>query len=149
MAGKKRPTWLIVLIAAGVVLVAGAAGAAVGAYFLFRALTGPADTAKAFLADLSNGRSDQAYAETAQVFKTETSKDEFNEFVGQYGILKSVKAFAISEVNIENDLARANGTITGTDGAVAPTIVTLVKEHGAWRVATVELQPNTPPSSAQ
>ena|SRR3990167_4643339 len=137
---RKKKTWLIVLIIVAVVLIA---GAAIGAWFFFKALSGPAEEAKKFLTTVNVGQLEQAYQSTAGIFQDETSFEDFQAFLDKYEIFKNLESFSVNEVNYDSSgLGKASGSIKGTDGSVVPITVTLVNENGRWKVATVELLPS-------
>jgi hypothetical protein len=137
---KKKKAWLWILIVAVVIIIAGIAAGLFGLTSLF---SGPTDPAKQFITDLSTGNTEAAYAKTANVFKEATTEAQFNEFLVAFPLIGDVKEINLSSVNIENDVANVSGSVTTNDGTVSPVEVVLVKEGGDWKVASLDLQPDS------
>jgi len=136
---KKGKAWLWILIIVIALIIGGVVAALFGLTSLF---SGPTEPAKQFITDLSTGKTQEAYQDTANIFKEATTEAQFDEFLDAFGLIQDVHEVNLTSVSIENDVATVSGSVTTNDGTVAPVEVILVKEGGDWKVASLDLLPN-------
>ncbi len=105
-------------------------------------------TGETFLTQLSSNQVDTAYDSGSIEFKNTVSKEQFNGFLVQFPVLTKVKSTSFNSFSIENNFATISGTITATDGQVAPITMQLVNENGQWRVLNLDLNPPAPDTSS-
>lgn len=140
---KKKRTWLWILLS-----VLGVLAILIG-LFVWWVLGGsqgnPTKNAQLFLDATKAGQTEQAYTQTAQVFKNSTSQDDFEAFLEAYPILAEFSEIKFSGVERQSGEGKTisvlSGTITSTAGVEQPIEVTMISENGEWKVATVDLQP--------
>jgi len=144
-APHKKRNWLMIV---GIAIVAFIAfvGLIIGCVF---SMGGPAMKAgEDFLKQLSSNQVDKAYESAAIDFKQNVPKDAFTAFLKDYPIATKISIVSFNSFKIENSIyATLEGTVTATDGQVAPVNMRLVNENGTWRVIYVDFM--TPEEKAK
>jgi len=147
---KKRS--LIACVILGIGSVAGLVVLLVGGVF---ALTRPVvDASEQFLALVAQGKIADAYASTADNFRSQQDEASFAEGVGQLG-LDEFASVSWHSRQIENQTGTADGTVATKTGGTRSVSVRLVREGGRWAVdgvryggvelATIKASPRVPP----
>jgi hypothetical protein len=145
-APKKR-NWLMII---GIIIVAFIAfvGLIVGCVFSMGKpvmLSG-----ETFLRQITAGNVQQAYESAGIQFKQNVTRENLDGFLKKYPVVTKVKTISFNEFSIENDtMATLSGTITATDGQVAPLHMRLVKENDGWRVLYFDVMTEEELAAAQ
>jgi hypothetical protein len=121
-------------LVAVILLVAGIGGSV---FYLTR---GPVDVVRAQLADIRAGRLDAAYDRFSASYRARVSREQFAELVAQHPALKNNADSTFMSRSVQNDTARASGSLTGSGGEKEPVAYTLVKERGGWKVASIRFE---------
>src|SRR5262249_57314272 len=88
--------------------------------------------AQGFLDDVSNGRLDQAYAETSKAFQGRLTREQFGALVEKHPALKG-GSWAPQPSTMTPTAATFTATATGPNGTITVTLHT-VKEGTQWKV---------------
>lgn len=140
----KKRNWLKIILIAALGLFA---FVAIIITFVFSLGSAPMKAGENFLKQLSSNQVREAYASASIQFQQSITEEQFNEFLAAFPVLTKMETVSFSAFEIENNvLATVRGTITGTDGQVAPITMQLVNENDQWRVLNLDLNP--PPSSS-
>lgn len=110
-----------------------------GVFYLVMVLTGDlTKAADSFFTQIAEGNARAAYDNSAEGLKSENSFEEFQGFVNEME-LAAFQSSKWTQRNIENNRGELQGTLSFSDGQTVPTRVELVKEKGAWKVLSFEL----------
>ena len=102
-------------------------------YFYMRAPTRMLD---AHVQAINSGNYQLAYTHFSDDLKQDISFDEFREDLERFSsVLPSVNS-SFSHVNVVNNKASIEGTLTGRDGAIFPVEYELTREKGVWKITT-------------
>jgi hypothetical protein len=109
-----------------------------GIYFSTR---GPIDAVKAELADIREGKLDEAYARLGEDYKGRLSRQDFERAVmGRPGLKDSPDAkFWSWSVKVVNDRGRVTGKVGGTSAPSEDAAFGLVKESGQWKISSFDV----------
>jgi hypothetical protein len=97
---------------------------------------GVADAGHAWLADVREGRTDQAFAQLTDAYRARLTEAEVDEIIS--AIQESDDA-TFPGRQLENDNAVLTGVLTGSGGS-RPIVLRLVKEDGGWKVDDVSFE---------
>lgn len=125
-------------IALGLIL----AGAVAAGLFLMasqRATSGLVEPVERQLTALKAGDLDAAYAETSSAFRQGTSRDDFQEYVDRFPILRNAASHTLTNRSVENDIGTVSGSLIAGSGALTPIALQLVKEGEAWKIVNLKL----------
>lgn len=125
-------------IAIGIGSVVALAGVAVAAVFMLTA--GVASAADELLAQVGQGRYEEAHRSTAPQFQAQTKLEAFRAAMQRFGLDKFQSASWNSR-EITNGVAKLEGTIKTRDGGSVVATITLVKVGDAWKVYHMQLRP--------
>ena len=100
-------------------------------YFSLRA---PTKTIEAHIHAINEGNYELAYTNFSESFKRETSFRQFRDDIEQFSSLLPSQNSTFRNVNIVNDKATVEGTLTGRDGAIFPVQYELIRENGVWKI---------------
>jgi hypothetical protein len=128
----RRPGWQRFLIVVGSV-VAAFAGVFALVWHLTSAL---AETADKFFLALKSGDVEQARTFLAEDFRAATSEAELANFVERSALARYESASWTSR-SIENTSGYLAGTVTTEDGGSVPLQISLVREHGSWKILSL------------
>src|SRR5262245_8448973 len=135
-----KKSWLIGCGIAAVLGLAVCAGVGVLVYSGFKgvmAMSQPVvDGAEEFLGLLGQGKIAEAYASTANGFRTQQDKASFTAAVKQLGLTEYASA-SWNNRQFQNQTGSVEGTVTTKSGGTAPAALQLVNEEGKWKVAGV------------
>jgi hypothetical protein len=139
---KKSKTWLIVIASVFGFLIV------VIGLFLWWVFGGsignPNKSANEFLSNLETNQVDQAYAQTATIFKEATSREDFQAFVEAFPILTTSNEVSFDEIERSTadgqNVSVVSGKLTAESGETTPVEITMVAEDGVWKVATIDLR---------
>lgn len=134
---KRSNKKLIIIIVAILLIVCFLAAVVFGtiAYFSYKAVSAPVDPIKKQLEAINNGDVKRAYEKyTSSEFKKQTSLNQFEQVVEDNPQIFKSKSSSFTNINIKNDEAIVEGTITGKDGTVAKMAYKVVKEEGKWLI---------------
>ncbi len=113
-----------------------------GMYFM---TSGPVDAVNAQLAAVRRGDVAAAYAQWSEEARGRTSAQEFTALVESHPALKDNAAAQLwppaGSVNRVNDRARVSGIIVSKSGAQERLVCELVQEGGAWKIASLSVEP--------
>jgi hypothetical protein len=109
-----------------------------GIYFSTR---GPVDAVKAELADIRQGKLDEAYARLGEDYRARLSRQDFERAVMvRPGLKDSPDAkFWSWSVKVVNDRGRVTGKVGGTSGPREDAAFGLVKESGQWKISSFDV----------
>jgi hypothetical protein len=124
-------------VAIGVGSVMGLAGATVALVFALTA--GAAGAADAFLAQVGQGRYEEAYRATAPQFQAQTTLDTFRATMQRFSLDKYESASWNSR-EVSGARAQLEGTVMTRDGGRVLATVTLVKVDGAWKIYGMQMK---------
>ncbi|HUT50283.1 MAG TPA: hypothetical protein VM325_13155 [Alphaproteobacteria bacterium] len=102
-------------------------------WLIFAATEPAAEAANKFLDHVGNGRIEQAYKETAPLFRQRQALSAFRIAVRRFG-MDRYKSASWNSREITGTRTLLKGTITLRDGARLPAHIGLVKIGDAWRV---------------
>ena len=105
----------------------------------FSATSGIVKAAEKQLNLLKSGDMKGAYALTSQEFQRSVSYDAFLAYVNKYEVLKNNKDHKFTSRETQGDTGTIQGTLTATDGTVAPVEYKFLKEGGEWKILSVDL----------
>jgi hypothetical protein len=131
----KRVLWIVGGVVGGVVLVFGG-GIALLLYWVFTATGEAALAADRLLIQVREGKIAEAYDSTATDLRAQQNLDAFTADVKALGLTRYASSDWSSR-SIVNDEATLEGVVRTRDGDRVPLRVTLVKQAGAWRVASL------------
>jgi hypothetical protein len=135
---KKDRTLLNILLAGcGCLLLIGAASIIFFWRFWIFAKA-PARVVRSHLEAINEGNYEMAYSRFASHYKNGKSLDEFRTEIRTFSSLLPFKDMNLNNVNVKNDQASVDGTLTGRDGAIFPVHYELTKERGEWRIRSFE-----------
>jgi hypothetical protein len=139
---KKSKTWLIVIVS-----VLGFLIIVIGLFlwWVFGGSVGnPNKPANEFLSNLETNQVDQAYAQTAAIFKEATSRQDFQAFIEAFPILTTSNEASFDAIERSSadgqTVSVLSGKLTAESGETTPVEITMVAEDGVWRVATIDLR---------
>ena len=127
---------VIVLGAACFLLITGV-GVFIASRFYFY-LRSPARTIEDHLKAINSGNYEVAYRHFSQDLKGDVSYQDFRDKLEEFSPLLPSRESTFSNVDIQNDKASIEGTLTGRDGAIFPVSYELIKEKGEWKISTYE-----------
>jgi hypothetical protein len=131
-APPRRPGWQRFLIVAGAVVIAFA-----GVFSLVWKLTGAlADTADGFFLAVKAGEYEQAREYLAEDFRAATSDADLRNFVERSALTRYASASWTSR-SIQNTSGYLAGTVVTETGGSIPMEISLVREHGAWKILSL------------
>ena len=109
-----------------------------GIYYSTR---GPVDAVKAELADIRQGKLDEAYARLGDEYKARLSREDFERAVMvRPGLKDSPDAkFWSWSVKVVNDRGRVTGKVGGASGPREDAAFGLVKESGQWKISSFDV----------
>ena len=122
-------------IGAGCLLIIAAVGAFLISRFYFYT-RGPIRMIDEHIEAINAGNYRLAYGYFSEDLQEEISYQEFRENLEEFSSLLPSRESSFSNVNIVNDKASVEGTLTGRDGAIFPVEYELIKEKGVWRIST-------------
>jgi len=117
-------------IAIAVILVAG-----IASVFFFT--SGMEKSADAFFNAVKQKDMATARASLSEDVKASTDENGLNEFLSKSAIL-NFKSASWSNRQISGDRGQLDGSITTESGGVVPLKLTFVKEHGAWKIYSIQ-----------
>ena len=131
-------------VAGLIVWVISFSGIGFGIYAAIHTLSLGTKSADTFFADMSSGQVEDAYNNTAAIFKENNSLSDFESAISGDPILTEVKDESFDQQDFSNNEATLKGTLTGDDGTVVPVTVYELKEDGQWKVSGIHIgQQNT------
>ncbi len=110
-----------------------AAIAAVIGLGVYSATKAPAEAAHAWLAEVRQGRMEQAAAGLSNGYRERLSSEEFEALTSR---IRSSTDATFPARSVDNDRAKLTGVLTGA-GSRQPIVIRLVKEGGAWKIDDV------------
>lgn len=120
---------LPVLLAA---LFAGVIGG--GVFYMTRE---PVAAIKTQLAEIRDGRLDDAYARLSIAYRARLSREGFAELLEKHPALSDNADASFWNRSLENDEMRLSGTLTARSGAKEKVVLELVREQGEWRISAI------------
>lgn len=95
------------------------------------------------LAALRAGDLNTAYSLTSKSFQSQTSLEQFREFVSQYPSLSNNQSSTFTNRTNENGLGTVEGKLIAKDGSVTPVAYQLIKEEGSgeWKIQGIKINP--------
>lgn len=91
------------------------------------------------LSDLEKGNYKSAYEKyTAAPFRSVTSFDEYNYFLRSYPALGKNKSAIFGNVEINDNVASIEGTLTSLDDKSTRVVYFLIKENNEWKIIGIE-----------
>ncbi len=100
-------------------------------------------SANALLTDIRQDKIAEAYDNTATVFKSNTSKEQFEDFVKNHPVFYHSTTTSFTYFERHGSLARLVGTVADSNGYSLPLTVYLIKEEGRWKVAGFDIDIGT------
>lgn len=140
---KKSVGKWIALGCAGLLILGLLIGGAIGifVYFGYKSITKPVGTIKNHLQAINDGDIRKAYDDyTSKRFKEAMPYDQFAQLVEENSSVLKSKSSSFTNVQIENGVAKVEGTITGKSGATAKATYELVQEEGEWKIQYFKLE---------
>jgi hypothetical protein len=98
---------------------------------------------KSQLAALRAGNVEKAYSYTSKEFRTATSLDDFETFVGHYATLRDNKSSSFPDREVKGDNAIIRGVLYGKDRSTNKVEYLLTKEDGEWRILGIQVEPTS------
>ncbi|MGE5233648.1 MAG: hypothetical protein ACM3OB_06015 [Acidobacteriota bacterium] len=132
--GKKKSWVKWVVLGCGVLLVLGAAFAALLFFVVKKATAGPEATVHQFLDAAGRGDYRAAYDDFSAPLKQAQSFAAFEASARQQSMMFQVKDTRFSTRSVDLSGAKLAGTLTLQAGTEVPAYFKLVKENGAWRL---------------
>jgi hypothetical protein len=139
--GRNPLVWIAVGCCGCLVLVALIAAGAVS--FAFFATQEPVAAVRAQLAELRSGQTEAAYARLSEEFRSRLSPEEFESFVEHTPALRQATDSTFPSRSVDTSRAKISGVLTTPRGMVEASYE-LVKEGGAWRIASLTVGGQTP-----
>lgn len=134
-AGKKRGMGRgakIAIIVGLVVILLVIGVIAVGVLVFWKAISGPADTANAFVEAINDGNLSEAYDLFSTEAKREESRRSFDE---KMEVFKGgIASWNTTSINVENNRATVEMDLEDKEGDDGSMEINLVKESGEWKV---------------
>jgi hypothetical protein len=111
-----------------------------GIYMMTR---GPVDAVRSQLADIKQGRLDEAYARLSSEARTNLSREDFDRLVVEHPALRehtdALFWFPEGSVHVVNERAEVKGVLVAPEGAREDAVFELVKEAGEWRILSIQV----------
>jgi hypothetical protein len=119
----------LTLVVLFVALIAG------GIYFSAR---GPSDAVKGELADIRQGKIDEAYARLSEGYRARLTREDFERGIAAHPVLRdsSEGHFWSWSVHVVNNRGRVTGKL-GSGPAQEDAAFGLTKEGGAWKISSI------------
>jgi hypothetical protein len=130
---KKQAWSLSIGIALGIALLGGGF-----IWLVFFMTRGPVEAADTFLAQLGEGKIQQAYAGTTSGYRQTTPEERFSAAVRRWK-LTDYRAASWHNREVHNNTGAVEGMVTTRDGKVIPLKMSFLKEEGAWRLCSLQL----------
>ena len=90
-------------------------------------------TADAFFDAWNQGQPQQSYGYLSQQFTQTTSAQQLHKFMNDHRLNRGVDP-SWSRRSIVNNTGTLKGELARTDGSISPIDISLVQEHGAWKI---------------
>lgn len=128
----RRPGWQRFLIVVASIVIGFA-----GLFSLVWKITGVlADTADGFFMAMKAGKIEEARGYLAEDFRAVTSEADLRNFVERSALTRYASASWTSR-SIQNSSGYLSGSITTDSGGNIPMEISLVREHGAWKILSM------------
>ena len=95
------------------------------------------EVADEHFAAIRNGDVDGAYAMTSQTFREVTSREDFRQFLDASPILQTVTGVSFNSTEIENNTAKASGSLKTDSGERIEVTVEFIKDSGDWKINSI------------
>jgi hypothetical protein len=79
-----------------------------------------------------------AYNHFSKSYRHETSYEQFRRQIDNFSTVLPYSNISLNKVNVTNNRADVDGTMTGKDGAIIPIHYELVQEEGGWKITDYE-----------
>lgn len=116
----------IILSIVGVIIIA----IAIKAYFT----QGLSDVAKLELSAIKSGDMTTAYNLTSKPFQSNTTPQDFQNYVEKYPIFKNYKHISFNKRKVKSGVGYISGIAEGSDGSSMKVEFQMVKENNAWKI---------------
>ena len=103
--------------------------------------SGPSKVVFEQLVDLKNGDMAAAYSLISNSAKDVLTQVQFNKMVATYPELSKNKSENFNSIQMSNNQATLDGTLTAEDGTVTPVEYKLVLENGGWKIYSIKVNP--------
>lgn len=111
----------------------------IGIFLLVMQLTQPyVDLVETQQLALSQGDGAAAYSYLSLTAREEVSEADYIAMMERIGLWEDSGGFQFSSRNVENNVARLNGTYTRADGAVLPVSFVIVREQDELRITSFQ-----------
>jgi hypothetical protein len=100
---------------------------------------GPQDVVRGELAEIHDGKVDQAYDRLADTYKSRFSRGQFESFLTAHAGLRTNKSTVFNETQIFNDTAQLSGVVTSESGGKEEIRVELRREGTIWKITLFEV----------
>ncbi|MCR9279568.1 MAG: hypothetical protein NXH85_16540 [Pseudomonadaceae bacterium] len=90
-------------------------------------------TADAFFDAWNQGQPQESYGYLSQQFTQTTSAQQLHKFMNDHRLNRGVDP-SWSRRSIVNNTGTLKGELARTDGSISPIDISLVQEHGAWKI---------------
>ena len=134
MDTKDHTTLKVIGVGAGCLLLVAGVGAFLISRFYFYA-RGPTKMLDDHIQAINAGNYELAYTHFSEDLKQDVSYQDFRQDLEEFASLLPSQNSSFSQVNIVNDKASVEGTLTGRDGAIFPVQYELIKEKGVWKIS--------------
>ena len=99
---------------------------------------GPSRTVEQHLKAINSDNFATAYNHFSKSYRRETSYEKFRSQIENFSSLLPYASVSLNKVNVANNNASVDGTLTGKDGAIFPIHYELVREEGDWKISGYE-----------
>jgi hypothetical protein len=138
---KKDYTLLkLIGVGAGCLILAAGVGVFLFSRFYFY-LRGPTKMLDDHVHAINSGNYQLAYTHLSEDLKQDISYEEFRHDLERFSSVLPSQSSSFSEVEIANDKASVQGTLTGRDGAIFPVEYELTRVKGVWKISTYHWTP--------
>jgi len=114
-----------------------------GAYYM---TSGAGEVVRAQIAEVKKGDMAAAYGRMSEQYRGQYSMEDFVAFVDSHPSLKQNTDSTFMSRNVENNIARIAGSLTGAAGVTESVTYVLIKEGGGWRISEIEFDGSAPTS---
>jgi hypothetical protein len=99
--------------------------------------TEPVNAVREQLAEIREGKVDEAYQRFSEGFRAEHSLQDFEALIASHPALKDNTDSTFWQRSVENETATLKGFLLASSGQREMVAYKLVKEGGAWKVAQI------------
>jgi len=104
----------------------------------FSSMRGPTRTVRAHVTAINKGDYAIAYKLFAKQYREKNSMQQFRDDLEAFSSLLPFRESNLNRVNVENEKASVEGTLTARDGAIVAVSYELVLEKGQWRITSYQ-----------